>query len=206
MEELPNENENENKINELEEESSKKELDICDHCYMNFKNIYIFSCNHKICSICLFRRIFIQNLKDFNSPKEEIEIKCKCGKGILIKNIDEIFEINNQKNTLYANELNEKNNISPEDKQLCPIHKEQKITNYCADCSKELCDQCLSNNNNNNTHLNHNILSNDYIVNYLKKELTDLKLNLINKDAFEKKWNDICIKIKEEAKKILMRL
>ena len=197
MEELKNEN----KSNEIKEEKPKNESGICDHCYNNYNNLYIFSCNHKVCAVCLFRRIFIKNLTDFNNTKEEIEIHCKCENGILLKNIDEILEINKLKNTIYENELNEKNPISPEDKQICTIHKEQKYTNYCVDCSKELCTECMANKDNNSIHLNHNILSNEYLVDYLKKELSDLKLNLITKDDFEKKWNDICNKVKAETQK-----
>ena len=33
------------------------------------------------------------------------------------------------------------------------------------------------------------------------KELSDIKLNLSTKDDFEKKWNEICSKIKEETQK-----
>ena len=195
------ESENINVINEKEEkveEKPKKEPGLCDYCNIKYEDLDYFSCNHKICSMCIFRRIFIQNLKDFNNQKDEIEIKCKCNEGTLIKNIDGIFEINNQKNIIYANELKNRNNISPEGRELCPEHKDKKFTNYCVECSKDLCADCISNDN--NTHLNHKIFSNEYIFNYLKNELKDLKLNLITKDDFEQKWNNICNKIKEETK------
>ena len=189
--------ENPNKINEEEEEKPKKVSGICDTCDKHNENLDIFSCNHKICPVCLFRRIFILNIKDFYNTENEIEIKCKCKEGILIKNIEEIFEINNLKNEIYTEELNAKSNQTPEENKLCPNHKDKKFSNYCANCSKDLCSDCVSINK--DVHINHNIYSNEYLINYLKKELTDLKMSLITKDDFEKKWNEICSKIKEET-------
>ena len=186
-----------NKINEQEPEVPKKEPCPCDFCNNSYEDLDAFSCNHKICSLCLFRRIFIQNIKEFNNSENQIEIKCKCKNGSLKKDIEELFEINNQKNNIYAEKLKSQNNISLEEKKLCPTHKDKTIKNYCTDCFKDICDDCISNNN--NLHLNHNIFSNEYIINYLKKELNNTKLNLITKDDFEQKWNEICNKIKEET-------
>ena len=195
MEEEPNVN----KINSEEGETAKKEELLCDFCSNPSGNIQVFSCNHKICPICLFRRIFILNIKDFNNSKNEIEIKCKCDDGNLIKNVNELFEINNQKNEIYTEELKIKSDKSPEENGLCSIHKDKKYSKYCSECYKDLCEECLSNNN--DIHLKHNIFSNEYLSNLLVKELSDIKLNLSTKDDFEKKWNEICSKIKEETQK-----
>ena len=195
MEEEPNVN----KVNEEEGEAEKKEDLLCDFCNNPRGNIQVFSCNHKICPICLFRRIFILNIKDFNNSKNEIEIKCKCDEGNLIKNVNELFEINNQKNEIYTEELKIKSDKSPEEIGLCSIHKDKKYSKYCSECYKDLCEECLTNNN--DIHLKHNIFSNEYLSNFLLKELSDIKLNLSTKDDFEKKWNEICSKIKEETQK-----
>ena len=189
---------NMNKINEEEKNNPpKKESGPCDFCTNIHEDLYIFSCNHKICSLCLFRRIFIKNIKDFNNSEDKIEIKCKCKDGILYKNIEEIMEINNQKNKIYTEKFKSQNNISLQGNKLCSIHKDKIVSNYCSDCFKDICADCISNNN--NLHLNHHTFSNEYIISYLKKELNNTKLNLITKEAFEQKWNDICKKIKDET-------
>ena len=104
-----------NKINEQEPEVPKKEPCPCDFCNNSYEDLDVFSCNHKICSLCLFRRIFIQNIKEFNNSENQIEIKCKCKNGSLKKDIEELFEINNQKNNIYAEKLKSQNNISLEE-------------------------------------------------------------------------------------------
>ena len=187
-----------NKINIVEEEVvQKKESDSCYICHTKYENLENFSCNHKICSMCLFRRIFIENIKDFNNSNDEIEIKCKCKEGILTKSIEQLFEINNKKNEIYTEELKTKNESSTEENKLCPTHKDKKYSNYCIECSKDLCSDCLTINK--DSHSNHSIFSNEYIINYLKKELSDIKFKLITKEDFEQKWNEICSKIKEET-------
>ena len=186
-----------NKINEENNNPPQKESGQCDFCTNIYEDLDTFSCNHKICSVCLFRRIFIKNIKDFNNSENKIEIKCKCKEGILNKNIEEIFEINNQKNTIYTKKFKSQNDISLQGNKLCSTHKDKIITNYCSDCFKDICTDCISNNN--NLHLNHKTFSNEYIIKFLKNELNNIKLNLITKEAFEQKWNDICKKIKEET-------
>ena len=187
-----------NKINEEEKNiPPKKESDPCDFCTNIYEDLYTFSCNHKICSLCLFRRIFIKNIKDLNNSENKIEIKCKCKDGILNKTIEEILEINNQKNKIYTEIFKSQNNISLQGNRLCSVHKDKIVSNYCSDCFKDICVDCISNNN--NLHLNHHTFSNEYIISYLKKELNNTKLNLITKEAFEQKWNDICKKIKDET-------
>ena len=80
-----------NKINEPELEVPKKEPCPCDFCNNSYEDLHVFSCDHKICSLCLFRRIFIQNIKEFNNSENQIEIKFKCKDGDLKKDIDELF-------------------------------------------------------------------------------------------------------------------
>ena len=88
------ENEKINISNKKQKEDSKIQTS-CIFCKIASNNSYCFSnCNHKICPLCLFRRIFVRNLIDVgNLSKETIEIKCKCEKGTLHKNIEELFEI-----------------------------------------------------------------------------------------------------------------
>ena len=187
--------ENSNNINIQEGETQIKASHPCYYCNIFHDNLYNFSCNHKICSVCLFRKIFLQNIKDFNHTKEEIEIKCKCKEGTLIKNLEEIFTINNQKNIIYSEKLKNESNINLEENILCKFHKDKKISNYCLECFQDLCPDCLLN----NSHSNHNIFENESIINNLKNQLNDTKLNFPTKEEFEQKWNEICSKVKEQS-------
>ena len=185
-----------NIINIPEEENNKNELIQCYYCHLFQKDLDIFSCEHKICPICLFRRIFLNNIKDLKNEKDEIEIKCKCNEGNLIKSTDEIFEINNKKNIIYAEKYKTANNASSQE-NYCTLHGNKNFTKYCVDCSEELCSDCLANNT--DKHLNHNICPREEIINHLNKDLLETKLKLETKDDFENKWNEICNKIKEES-------
>ena len=60
-----------NKIIEVKKEE-KKDLIKCEFCKEYYIDIDIFSYNHKICSKCLFRKIFISNIKDICTLKENI--------------------------------------------------------------------------------------------------------------------------------------
>ena len=186
-----------NIINNPEEQNIINEPIKCYYCHLFQKDLDIFSCEHKICSICLFRRIFLNNIKDLKNEKDEIEIKCKCNKGNLIKSIEEIFEINNKKNLIYAEKYKNRNNSSESEENSCTIHGNNNFTKYCVNCSEELCSDCLTNNT--DKHLNHNICPREDIINRLKIDLMETKLQLETKDDFENKWNEICNKIKEES-------
>ena len=183
--------ENKNTIN-IETNEEKKELLNCDYCKVSYIDLEIFSCNHKICSKCLFRKIFIHNITDI-STKENIEIKCKCENGILNKTIDDIYEINNKKNIIYE-KLSQENTIKS-DNDLCLIHKENKLINYCINCSEEICDLCQKGEN----HKEHKIFEKENLINILKKEIDELNMKFPNKESFEEKYKEICTKLKDDT-------
>ena len=57
------------------------EYSSCLICFDSSKFLYEFSCHHKICIICLYRKIFI-DLLPFLQNRDFIEIKCsKCEEG-----------------------------------------------------------------------------------------------------------------------------
>ena len=91
--------------------------------------------------------IFLNNIKELKNEKDEIEIKYKCNEGILIKKIDEIFEINNKKNLIYAGKFKNRNISSESEENSCQIHGNKNFIKYYVNCSEELCSDCLSNNN-----------------------------------------------------------
>ena len=189
-EEIEEKKEKINEIN-LETKSETKEISICDFCKSSYLDINEFSCNHKICSKCLFQKIFISNIKDICSIKDNLEIKCKCSQGMLYKTIDDIYEINNKKNKIYE-KLYEENNINIKS-ELCSIHKDKKLSYYCINCSEEICELCK----NEEKEKEHKILEKENLIKNLKKEINELKMTYPNKESFEEKWNELCLKLKE---------
>jgi hypothetical protein len=183
----------EEEINKIIEEKKeeKKELIKCDFCKEYYFDIDIFSCNHKICSKCLFRKIFISNIKDICSTKESIEIKCKCNQGILNKTIDNIYEINNKKNIIYEKLMQENNIII--NNEFCSNHKDKKLNYYCINCSEELCELCKKE----KKEKTHKIFEKENLINILKKDISELKMNYPNRESFDEKWNEICSILKE---------
>ena len=184
--------ENTDIINTEEKKEEQKEILNCDFCKISNPDLDIFSCNHKICPKCLFQKIFIHNIKDM-STKDDIEIKCKCNQGILHKSIDDIYEINNKKNIIYEKISNENNIII--NNELCQIHSENKLSQYCINCSEEICELCIKD----EKHKEHKIFEKEKLINLLKKEIGELKMNYQNKENFDEKWKEICKKLKDEA-------
>ena len=189
-------NEQKEEINEIiletKEEITNENL-ICDYCKSSYNDIDKFSCNHKICPKCLFQKIFISNIKDVSTIKDNLEIKCKCSQGILHKTIDDIYEINNKKNKIYE-KLFQENNIDIKS-DLCSIHKDKKLIYYCMNCCEEICESCKKE----EKEKEHKILDKEYLIKILKKEISELKMNYPNKESFNEKWNELCIKLKENT-------
>ena len=187
----------EENINEINDEEKKINKNQCYFCKSIYEECDKFSCNHYICSICLFRKIFINNIKEINNIKNTIEIKCKCNNGIINKTIDEIYDINNKKNNIYK-ELyidDNKNLINNNLGIDCIIHKENKANYYCINCSEYICEECKNEEN----QKAHKIYEKEYLINYLKKEIKEIKMNNTTKEKFEEKYREICNKLKEDT-------
>ena len=77
---------------------------ICFYCQRQFSTLYEFlNCSHKICTNCIFQRIFINNIQDFKG-ENIISVKCKCGKGSLDQSLNDISNI-----IMKKTEMDEKN-------------------------------------------------------------------------------------------------
>ena len=61
---------------ETKNNDNPSKINICDYCHKLFDSLDIFSCNHKICAVCLFRRIFILNITELNGSSSNLTIKC----------------------------------------------------------------------------------------------------------------------------------
>ena len=177
--------------------TATSQLYTCDYCHKGYLNIDSFSCPHKICSICLFRRIFILNITELNGSSDSLKIKCSlCAEGEITKNLDELCELSSQKSTLFK-EMAEKQGMGNSDNSnKCPEHHLFKDT-LCLDCCEHLCKKCKSNPN--NTHFKHNIMNNEKVSRVLKAEINNIPLKFKTKDLFEHNWNVICKKIKDSS-------
>ena len=114
-------------------------------CYICQKELSVeycktFSCNHLICVPCISKLIIMENF-DFLSDKYnkkdflKVNVNCFCGYG----NFSADYH-------LMQRELNEAFRLNKEKEIKC--HKHFEIaTNYCFNCSKEICDKCIDEHN-----------------------------------------------------------
>ena len=170
------------------------QLETCDFCHTSGINFDNLSCSHKICIICLYRRFFIQNISELEGLCDSIVIKCgKCQTGFITKTLDDLIELYNKKTNI-MNDIKE--NQQSTDVKKCQSH--QLLKEYlCLDCCEHLCKKCKSNEN--NTHYNHNIMSNEKVSKNLKAEISNIPLKFKVKDLFEHNWNIISKKFKESS-------
>ena len=129
-------------------ENEENTIGTCDFCHENTIDYYKFSCNHKVCILCLYRRIFCNYLKDLQREDEIITINCKKNDGgKLGKNLEEIEGILQKKLEL------DKEKEKAQEKFMfsnpipnCKIHTNKKVDQYCLECSKSMCSECGKNN------------------------------------------------------------
>ena len=173
----------------------------CDYCHEPSINFLRFSCNHKICIICLYRRIFCNNLKDLQNNDEIVTIKCKCDSGQLKRSFDEIESILQKKSELdkYKESERLKNKNDIHNIPICPMHPSSYKNFYCVDCFQNVCLQCVKNIN--DFHPNHRIISCDRLTKLIKRNISELPLKIPNKELFEKKFEVMGKKVKETAEK-----
>ena len=173
------------------------QLDICDYCHKGYLNLEVFSCPHKICAICLFRRIFILNITELNGTSDSLKIKCNlCAEGTISKSLDELFDLNNKKTSIFKDMMEQSNVGNTDDSNKCQEHNLFK-ENLCLDCCENLCKKCKTNPNNN--HYKHNIMLNEKVYKFLKAEIKNIPLKFTTKELFEHNWNVMCKKIKDSS-------
>ena len=182
--------------------SEKIELNKCDYCNKAYMNLDTFDkCNHKICAICLFRRIFILNITELNGISDKLIIKCnKCSDGTLKKDLEELCELSTKKTNIFKEmSENSSNSNYTDNSNQCKEHlifQDQ----FCLDCCEHLCKKCKSNQN--NIHYEHNILGNEKVTKILKAEINNIPLKFANKEQFDNNWNILCKKLKDSSQDI----
>ena len=101
------------------------ENNFCLNCFDSSKFLYEFSCHHKICIICLYRKIFIDILPLLQN-RDFIEIKClKCENGKFSLTLDEILIILDKKSEF--DKINNENSVQTisntfQNFSYCEIH------------------------------------------------------------------------------------
>ena len=162
------------------QEGEHPQLESCNFCGNNKFDLDSFSCSHKICPICLYRRFFIKNITDLEGLCDSIEIKCdKCQSGCIKKTLDELIKLSDNKNNA------DNDNKQTKDMKECQLH--QLLNEYfCMDCCEYLCLKCKSMEN--NPHFNHNIMSNTKVIKNLKAEINNIPFKFKAKSLFEQNW------------------
>ena len=173
------------------QEGEHPQLESCNFCGNNKFDLDSFSCSHKICPICLYRRFFIKNITDLEGLCDSIEIKCdKCQSGCIKKTLDELIKLSDNKNNA------DNDNKQTKDVKECQLH--QLLNEYfCMDCCEYLCLKCKSMEN--NPHFNHNIMSNTKVIKNLKAEINNIPFKFKEKNLFEQNWNIISKNFKEKS-------
>lgn len=180
----------------------EQQLTKCDYCLKEYKDILdnFSECGHKICPVCLLRRIFILNITDLNGSSDNLTIKCsKCNKDEckMTKNLDELIELSTKKTKIFTNQNEgERNNNNFSSSNICQVHK-NVIKHFCLDCCQYLCKKCYDDKN--NPHYKHTAMGVDKVISSLNAEIKNIPLSFKSKEEFQTHWDQICKKMKEES-------
>lgn len=172
---------------------------LCNFCQNKSTELDIFiDCSHHICPLCLYRRIFCENIEDLQHS-DIAKIGCKCSIGYMYKNIDEIENIIQKKNEIDEKRRNEKNDIKTIPR--CKIHPAQFLDYYCVECCCIICKICSGIND--NDHHNHRIVKCSKIIGSLTNEIYSVssKLGICSIDLFNKTFGELANNVKASAEK-----
>ena len=176
---------------------SNPDAQICFYCQAQFATLYEFlNCGHKICTNCLFQRIFINNIQDFKGVNV-ITVKCKCGKGNLDQNLNDVSSIIMKKTEM--DEKNKKNDTDThEETKTCPNHKQVFYLNYyCIECFTHICKECQSKQT--NEHHCHRILPCGKLRRIIKNNITSNLFLNFDAENFKIVCDDIAKQIQTEV-------
>lgn len=198
MTDLFNFNLQQRKSNDSEEEKEEEKTDIiaeipapkknivpekCSYCKKNVVFYDKFSCDsHKICSECLYKKIFCHNLEDITkSENETITVKCdKCNYGEMKKSLKEIYElIKNRLEDYKKGEVNAKN---ANENVHCEKHPELRKKYYCTECNTLVCSYCGTLKD--ADHYFHRLIKATKMKLFLKKSINHTTLRLPDQTSF----------------------
>ena len=176
---------------------SNQDIQICFYCQRNFSTLYEFlKCNHKICTNCLFQRIFINNIQDFTGVNI-INVKCKCGKGDLDQTLADVSSTIMKKTEM--DEKNKDSDTQEEEIKICPNHKKSVfyLNYYCIECFTHICKECQSQQT--NDHHCHRILPCGKLKKIIKNNIDNNLFLNFDSENFKVLCDDIAKKIQNEV-------
>ena len=128
----------------------------CSKCHFIYKkeDTKTFTCNHIICNFCFCDTIIKELINSIDDIDKIYSINCKCNKGNLSFNLEEIQKI------VFP--------LNPEENIFCSTHKEELYTHYDKTIKKLLCKKCIENEEYNE---------------HEKTKISELKLNIKERNA-----------------------
>ena len=186
------------KVEQVKDEENKAiiepaiEKKKCSFCLEDQIELDSFPCEHKICPLCLFRRVFILSIPELNGKSDTINIPCtKCQNNFMTKNLDELCELYSKKAEIYKKMIENEDKSSYESNK-CEEHNLFRDL-YCIKCFKKICKKCNSN------HHGHNILKVEKLIASQKEENKNINLKFKTKEEFEINWKYMCEQIKSSG-------
>ena len=177
---------------------SKEQKELCYFCNRQFEKLYSFSpCSHRICSSCLYERIFTKYISQLQG-QNSIKIYCKCELGFSQIKLSTILQILKEKKNLDLNSPYETGTETVEStKEGCDCSLEnnnEKNVKYfsdyiCLDCLKWICKKCKVDIN--NIHYYHRVSKSRYILKYIKENINHIFLKTPTSKQFLDKINEM---------------
>ena len=184
--------------------STTDNKETCDYCKRNIEpdKIKDFNnCSHKICSFCLFERIFSIYIADLQGQKS-LKIACKCNKSHKELKLSDILKVLNEKRKIDSKKVTEggfENIENTEEGCDCNVKKDstkQLFSDYfCLDCIKWVCSACQKDSS--KPHYNHRVLRSRYLLSFMRRNIKDIFLKNSTLDNFESKWNNLSTKFQD---------
>ena len=131
----------------------------CSKCHLIYKeeDTKKFSCNHIICKTCFYNVIIKDLINSINNNTQTYSINCKCNKGTLSFNFDELKNINLPTNF--------------EEIKTCSSHDKEIFKFYDKTNKKLICNKC----NENPEYKDHEKIKIDDMISSIKKKTSDIK-------------------------------
>ena len=198
-------NENKNP-NEIMSEISLMTKTVCYFCNQEINKLSIFSiCSHKICNSCLYWRIFSNHINEFQG-QNKLTIKCKCEKGYLYQDLQDILTLLKEEKDLdEENFYKIKKNINQDTIEGCQCKISQKREGnkfsdfFCLDCLQFVCINCKSNIK--NMHYNHRVTESKHLIKSLKNNIHNIDMKIKDMEQFQSKCDKLTDKFEELIEK-----
>ena len=164
---------------------------VCYFCHKPKTSSLKFSiCDHSICTPCLYQHLFRYHLLDIKDDID-INVKCRCTKGILSRTLDNILTMFSDKVQLDDVQFNEENEAT----QICSMHNGHYTKYFCVQCRLYLCYECTKHDN--DVHANHRIVECSAYLKKLKRAVETIPTMFSNKELFSATLDSAVNVIKE---------